>query len=365
MHQKGGAEMETIHDILHSISASNEDVLATIIRVEGSAYRKEGTSMLFHKDGSKVGTLSAGCLETDLSYRVKDVFGTNNTQTVVYSLKAEDDLSWGQGPGCNGVISVLLEPIHQQFYEHLTMLKNHLNLGNKVTLIKKLDKNLTLSSYLFMADDKTIFGSWMEEELLCKTLLKRYHHRSHTSGTLYSPELASNLYIHSFDPKPRLIIFGAGDDVIPLVDLATNTGYSVVVSDWRPALCNKEFFPKADQIIVGFPEESLKQMTFHPSDSVVIISHNFQRDKEYLHSLLNHDLMYLGVLGSRSRTERLLGGREIPTHLKSPVGLSIGAEGPEEIAVSIVAELIQQRKRRKEVMFHEERRNHRHIPCCG
>jgi xanthine dehydrogenase accessory factor len=126
----------------------------------------------------------------------------------------------------------------------------------------------------------------------------------------------------------------------------------------------QEIFPKADQIIVAFPEESLKQLTFNPSDSVVIVSHNFQRDKEYLHSLLYHDLTYLGVLGSRSRTERLLGGKEIPTHLKSPVGLSIGAEGPEEIAVSIVAELIQQRKRR-EVGLHEERRIDRHIPCCG
>lgn len=358
--------METIHDILHSISASNEDVLATIIRVEGSAYRKEGTSMLFRKDGSKVGILSAGCLESDLSCRVEDIFGTNDTQTVVYSLQAEDDLSWGQGSGCNGIISVLLEPIHQHLHEHLTLLKSHLQLGNRVTLIKKLDENLTVSSYLYMADDATIFGSWTEEDLLIgKSLLKGFHYLSHKSGTLYSPELASHLYIHTFEPKPRLIIFGAGDDVIPLANLAANTGYSVVVSDWRPALCNKEMFPKADQIIIGFPEESLKQMTFHPSDSVVIVSHNFQRDREYLHSLIDQDLSYLGVLGSKSRTERLLGGREIPNHLKSPVGLSIGAEGPEEIAVSIVAELIQQRKRRREVVLYEEKRNDRHIPCCG
>jgi xanthine dehydrogenase accessory factor len=357
--------METMHDILHSISAPNEDVLATIIRVEGSAYRKEGTSMLFRKDGSKVGLLSAGCLESDLSCRVEEMSGTNDPQTVVYSLQAEDDLSWGQGSGCNGVISVLLEPINQPLHEHLTMLKSHLNLGNKVTLIKKLDKNLTVSSYLYMADDTTIFGSWTDEDLLIgKTLLKRYHHLTPKSGTIYSPELASHLYIHTFEPKPRLIIFGAGDDVIQLVNLAANTGYSVVVSDWRPALCNKEIFPKVDQIIVGFPEESLKQLTFKPSDSVVIISHNFQRDKEYLDSLLHHELTYLGVLGSRKRTERLLGGKEIPSRLKSPIGLSIGAEGPEEIAVSIVADLIQHRKRR-EVGLHEERRIDRHIPCCG
>jgi xanthine dehydrogenase accessory factor len=357
--------METIHEILQSISASNEGVLATIIRVEGSAYRKEGTSMMFHKNGSRTGILSAGCLETDLESQVEALFGTSESQTCVYHMQAEDDLSWGQGAGCNGIITVLLEPIDDQFLEHLTILKSHLKLGKKVTMIKQLDEHLSVSSYIFMTDEGMIFGKWSGENLsLAKKLMKDYHHKPPKSGTVYSPELTSHLYIHTFEPRPRLIIFGAGEDVIPLVELASKTGFFVLVSDWRPALCYKGVFPKADQLIIGFPKESLEKISFQPSDSSIIVSHNFQRDKEYLDYLLTKELRYLGVLGSKNRTQRLLEGKEIPIHLKSPVGLSIGAEGPEEIAVSIVAELIQQRKKSKEGILHEKW-NHRHISCCG
>ena len=200
--------------------------------------------------------------------------------------------------------------------------------------------------------------------LLAKSLLKKLHLMPQKSGILFSNELASNIYTHTFEPKPRLMIFGAGEDVIPLVDLANKTGFSVIVSDWRPALCNKEVFPKADQLIVGFPEESLEKIGFHPTDSAIVVSHNFQRDKEYLQYLLTKEIRYLGVLGSKNRTQRLLEGNIIPPHVKSPIGLSIGAEGPEEIAVSIVAELIQQRKKIKEGITHEKW-NHRHISCCG
>ncbi|MFC0476729.1 XdhC family protein [Robertmurraya beringensis] len=358
--------MEAIHDILQKISTSNEGVLATIIRVEGSAYRKEGTSMLFHQNGSRTGILSAGCLETDLELRVKEWFGTSEPQTIVYHMQAEDDLSWGQGAGCNGIITVLLEPIDDQLLEHLIILKNHLELGNRVTMIKQLDEHLSASSCLFMTDDGTIFGSWTGSNILsAKSLLKNYHLMPQKSGTLFSTELASNIYTHTFEPKPRLMIFGAGEDVIPLVDLANKTGFSVIVSDWRPALCNKEVFPKADQLIVGFPMESLEKLTFFPTDSAIVVSHNFQRDKEYLQYLLTKEIRYLGVLGSKNRTQRLLEGNIIPPHVKSPIGLSIGAEGPEEIAVSIVAELIQQQRKKSKEGITYEKWNHRHISCCG
>lgn len=357
--------MEAIHDILQKVSTSNEGVLATIIRVEGSAYRKEGTSMLFHKNGSRTGILSAGCLETDLEYRVQEWFGTSDPQTIVYHMQAEDDLSWGQGAGCNGIITVLLEPIDDQLLEHLINLKNHLALGNKVTMIKQLDEHLSAFSCLFMTDDGTIFGDWTGSNVLsAKSLLQNYHLMPQKSGTLFSTELASNIYIHTFEPKPRLMIFGAGEDVIPLVELANKTGFSVMVSDWRPALCNKEVFPMADQLIVGFPMESFDQLTFLPTDSAIVVSHNFQKDKEYLQYLLTKEIRYLGVLGSKNRTQRLLEGNIIPPHVKSPIGLPIGAEGPEEIAVSIVAELIQQRKKSKEGITHEKW-NYRHISCCG
>ncbi|WP_409304146.1 XdhC family protein [Peribacillus sp. SCS-155] len=154
------------------------------------------------------------------------------------------------------------------------------------------------------------------------------------------------MYIQSYEPKPRLIIFGAGLDAMPIVKIASHTGFSVTVSDWRPALCNDHNFPEADQLIVGFPHETIPMLDLTSRDSVLLLTHHFQRDKELLAYLMRKELAYLGVLGPRTRTQRLLEGKAIPSLIHSPVGLAIGAEGPAEIAVSIVAELIKNQRRK-------------------
>ena len=343
--------MDGIHEILNAIDGSvKDDVLATIIRVRGSAYRKEGTSMLFRGDGTQIGLLSAGCLETDLSYQAQEVINQRRAKTVIYDLRDEDDSSWGQGAGCNGVITVLLEPIDACLREHLCKLKFLLDSGSRVMMIKKLSKDYSVSEYLFLSDDQQLFGKWHGK---VPSQLKRYLMNlqliSPKSGITNSLELSADLYIHCFEPKPRLLVFGAGSDAVPLVEIASKAGFFVIVSDWRPALCREEFFPNADQLIVGFPNEVMPLLNLTSLDSVIILTHHFQRDREWLQLLKGKTLRYLGVLGSRARTQRLLDGREVPPGISSPVGLPIRAEGPVEIAVSIVAELIQlQRQKRSE-----------------
>jgi len=338
--------MDGIHEILDTfVGSANEDVLATIIRVDGSAYRKEGTSMLFRGDGTQIGLLSAGCLETDLSFQVQEVVKQRKTKTVVYDLRDEDDLSWGQGAGCNSIISVLLEPIDACLREQLSQLKLHLDNGSRVTVIKKLVKDGSVSDYLFITDHQQLFGKWHGRvPLQIKRLVNDLHQKIPKSGIIYLPELSADIYVHCFEPRPRLIVCGAGMDAIPLVKLAAQAGFSVLVVDWREALCKEEFFPEADQLIVGFPKEVMPMLTLSSVDSVILLTHHFQKDREWLHLLKGKKLRYLGVLGSKARTQRLLDGREIPPEIKSPVGLPISAEGPEEIAVSIVAELIQRQR---------------------
>lgn len=125
--------------------------------------------------------------------------------------------------------------------------------------------------------------------------------------------------------------------------MASLAGFSVLVADWRSALCKKEFFPDANQVIVGFPGEVMPMLALSNQDFAIVLTHHFQRDQELLNLLKGQTLAYLGILGSKGRTQRLLEGSEIPPEINSPVGLSIGAEGPEEIAISIVAELIQRK----------------------
>ena len=351
--------MDGIHEILDAIDRSvNDDVLATIIRVEGSAYQKEGTSMLFRGDGTQIGLLSAGCLENDLSFQVQDIIDQRTPKTVIYDLRDEDDLSWGQGPGCNGVISVLLEPIDACLREHLYKLKFHLDSGVRVTVIKKIAKDESVSEYLFMTDDQQLFGKWHGRvPSKIKKRLNEIHQTSPNSGITFFSELSADFYIQCFEPKPRLIVFGAGRDAVPLVKMASQAGFSVLVSDWRPSLCKEEFFPDADQIIIGFPSDVMPMLALARQDSVIILTHHFQRDRELLDLLKGQKLRYLGVLGSKARTKRLLDGKDIQLELSSPAGLPIRAEGPEEIAVSIVAELIQRIRTKKPEKVNEMERS--------
>ncbi|UPM56308.1 XdhC family protein [Gottfriedia acidiceleris] len=347
--------MESIHEILNEITSFKEgDVLATIIHVEGTAYRKEGTSMLFKGNGKEVGLLSAGCLEADLSYRVQETRVRKTAQTVTYDMSAEDDLTWGNGAGCNGIITVLLEPIDESLFLLLTKLKRYLLNGTSVSMMKIFSDNSNEVETLFLVDEKTFFGNCNERKLVqIKSALSELHYTNQKSGLRTIELFETNMYLHTFHPKPRLFVFGAGKDAIPLVKLASLAGFFVTITDWRAELCSKENFPDAEKILVGFPSEIIPSLQLTASDSAIIITHQFQKDKEILNHILNSNLKYLGVLGGKKRIQRLLEGKKGETEINSPAGLQIGAEGPEEIAISIVGELIQ-RQRIKKLSKHEE-----------
>ncbi|BAB05693.1 BH1974 [Halalkalibacterium halodurans C-125] len=323
-------------ELLETLAGTDQPrVMATIIHVEGSSYRKEGAMMLFQEDGTQVGLLSGGCLETDLTIKAQKVWQEQLPRTVVYDLSSEDDLSWGQGSGCNGTISVLLEPVDLKLRQHLKRVYDYLCAGKSVFHVKKLSTSGAVLEYAFILDESVYFGEW---------------HSGHPVEWIRKIDENEEplMFTHIYSPKERLIIFGAGPDVPPLVTFASNVGFYTVVTDWRPNQCEKHFFPDADEIIVDFPADFLRKFLIRPDDFVLIMTHHFQKDQEILHFLLEKELRYIGILGSKERTRRLLQNRKPPDHLYSPVGLSIDAQGPEEIAISIVAQLIQLIRSRKQ-----------------
>jgi xanthine dehydrogenase accessory factor len=317
--------MDDIYSILDLIDRPGGKVLATIIDVEGSAYKKEGSSMIFFEDGTRFGMISAGCLEEDLSKKAAEVLKKGTVATVHYDMSEEEDLTWGQGAGCNGLITILLESIDKRLKADLKKLKRYLSFNIPVLVFKKIGD---LGEYLFLPRHGEPFGWWDGE------LPEEYFEAR--SGMIQDQPVFQHLY----RPKPRLIIFGAGPDVKPLVSNAANIGFSVILCDWREAFCCKKNFPEADRFILGFPQEILKKIRFLPTDFVIIISHNFKHDQEILLNLPVNKIGYIGVLGSRERTKRLLRNHEIPEWIHSPIGISIGAKGPEEIAISVIAELV-------------------------
>jgi xanthine dehydrogenase accessory factor len=314
--------MDDIFPILEHIEYPGKKVLATIIHVNGNSYKKEGSTMLFLEDGTQIGMLSAGCLEEDLAYKAFEVMKTRKGRMVQYDLKEETDLMWGQGVGCNGLIEIFLEPIDAQLAMDLLKLKQLLYSNLPVLHLKKSGK------YLFLPCEGKPFGRWKGDYPLVNGSVK--------SG------MNGGMFHHLFYPKPRLIVFGAGPDVRPLVKFAVKTGFSTLICDWREEFCQKKYFPEAEKLMVGFPMEVIQQIRFTPYDFVVIATHHFHRDREILTLLPYEKVRYIGVLGPRERTKRLIGKMEIPSIIHSPIGLTIGAKGPAEIAISILGELIEE-----------------------
>ncbi len=290
-------------------------VLATIIKVVGSSYRKEGAMLLCMEDGSYYGLISGGCLEEDLVEKAKVVYKKSLSHTLTYDLSEDDDLSWGQGSGCNGVITVLLEPITEDYKIHLAKVQQFLSEGKAVLHKKYLSTQGVVVNYSFMAEGEQ-------------------------DGNDAEVAPSPIIYQQMFRPKPRLLIFGAGIDVRPVVTFAHQTGFETIVTDWRPAYCQREFFPDAAKIIVASPIEFLSGFNFRKYDAVIIMTHNYRKDEEILSYLLKLDLLYIGVLGPRQRTLRLLKNKGKIEKVHSPIGIPIGAVGPEEIAISIMAEII-------------------------
>ncbi|GEK57649.1 XdhC family protein [Marinococcus halophilus] len=320
--------MDHLHDIIPELSAEEKQVLATIRNVEGSAYRKEGTTMLLKADGSSVGMLSSGCLEGDLQCRIEDVHA-KGPQAVSYDMRGYRELSWGEGTGCNGVIEVLLEPVTKALATSMRRMHAAVNQGKTV-----------------LRWTAAAGGGWFvcgeEPDEQAKQLAAQAAGMKRGSGrSSISDGQGEKIYVQTIRPKPRLFIFGSGPDARPLVQMAMRCGYEVTVLDWRPAYLDavKNEVPEARQI-PGFPDEWWRSTAFRNGDMAVVMTHHFERDREALVHLLQEPMAYIGVLGSKTRTKRLLQTEVLPEIITTPIGLSIGAEGPEEIAVSVVGQLI-------------------------
>nr|WP_275580274.1 XdhC family protein [Metabacillus crassostreae] len=321
-------------DVLSSSDYNN--VLATIVEVEGSAYRKEGAVMLFQENDNQVGLLSGGCLEADLRARISESHYKPRSQFVTYDMSGEDDLSWGQGTGCNGVVKVLIESLSPKLITDFGKVRSFVNEGQDVKYIRRISKTGKVLEYLFSLDNKIYFGEWKGDIPNLGFLQEDKLSEDDTSDDF--------LFFKTIRARPRFIIYGAGPDSIPLAILAKQLGYETIVIDWRPSYCSEEYFPYADDRIVAFPQELEKKLCLREADSFVLMTHSYEKDKQLIDLLQLKRLNYVGILGSKARAKRLLAGVEIPPTFRFPIGLPIGAEGPNEIAVSIIAEIISLRK---------------------
>jgi len=327
--------------------------LATVVGVSGSTYRRPGALMLFSAAGRAAGLINAACFEADLAERALEVMRSGAARLVVYDNTAADDVIFGLGLGCNGVVEVLLEPgSAQSTQQKLTAVRGSLARGKAVTIatVVRAEGRKDLRPGDFLAkDDSGIVASSMRDSDLSSLLQADM---SEMASNLFARKAfvfgknEVDVFLQRVLPPVELLVFGAGADAVPLVEIAKNLGWRVTVADHRPAYATASRFPNADFVLLS--DQVPARAELGGRHVVVIMTHNYDRDRVLLPILLDSPARYVGLLGPVSKRRALLEDLEKqgfvlgPDHLAklhAPVGLDIGAETPEEIALSIVAEI--------------------------
>jgi xanthine dehydrogenase accessory factor len=334
--------------------------IATIIKTQGSVYRRSGARMLLTESGQMVGAISGGCLESDVFERAQSLmFEGGAPQVIRYDTSASDDLVWGLGLGCNGVIDVLIESLESQDAQHgLAFVTDCFatQTPGAIATVVRVEGSTTLSPGLspgqrwFMTSlEKTPVQPAELNHSLTEDLEDVLRSRKHQCKTYSLADGTIEIFLECVQPPVPLVIFGAGQDAIPVVEGAKQLGWHVTVCDNRPGFVTRDRFPNADRVLFCEPGEvSQYPQLLRASNQIVIMTHQYHCDLLLLQHLLPSPVSYIGLLGPKQRSIRLLHDLNmagfIPTneqlsHLHSPIGLDIGAETPEEIALAIIAEI--------------------------
>ncbi len=337
-------------------AAGKRTALATVVHVEGSSYRRPGARMLVDDEGMVTGAISGGCLEGDALRKSLFAIAQNSSRLVTYDTSDESDMSIGIQLGCEGLIQVLFEPIDPANPENPIELirtaigvRQHAVLSTLFSLQEKSSTQpgtscLLLSNGLTKGNTST---NDFHQQLLkdmqaalqsCSSAFKTYAHDSHSSTA----------FIEVLPPPISLVIVGAGNDAVPMMQFSHALGWDVRVVDGRNTHARPERFAAACQVLVSHPEKVLEQLPMDERTVFVMMTHNYNYDKAMLRALLPSVTPYIGMLGPKKKLIRMLEelqqeGKTIPDEMLEkvygPTGLEIGAETPEEIALSIIGEI--------------------------
>jgi xanthine/CO dehydrogenase XdhC/CoxF family maturation factor len=340
-------ETERLLASIQKARASGEAAaLAMVVRIRGSAYRREGTRMLVRQDRTYECALSGGCLEPAVADAAARVITTGEPVVVSYDLA--DDSVWGLGIGCSGAVDIRIERVEHDAItnEWLAILER----GEAAVLVTPL---AGVSGRMIVRRSRELVGSLSDpaiQQAAFHQALERLSGGYPRSGADHVR--TAELFYEVSTPPPALVIFGAGHDAAPVAHLAWTLGCTVTVVDVREAFLTAERFPGATLVHAHFSEFAQK-VVLDAGSLALVMNHHLDRDRESLRFSLESDAAYIGVLGPRSRYDKLLCGltkqgyvpdpRRLQS-VRSPVGLSLGAETPAEIAVAILGEIVALRR---------------------
>lgn len=339
-----------------AVAEGKKTALATVVHVEGSSYRRPGARMLITEDAEITGSISGGCLEGDAFRKALHVILSDKAMLVTYDTADEDDAKFGMGLGCQGVIQVLIEPLQgvrgQVIVDLLQKATASRQYASLVTFFSMIDKKAPQygSCYLFTEKEETTGSLPVLSKDVIEEEARQVIGQRRSSFKKYQIDQQEMIvFTELLQPSVSLIVVGAGNDVIPVVKMAEILGWQSTVLDGRPMYASRERFPMPScQVFHSKADQILERVQIDARTVFVLMSHNYNYDLAVLKVLLNHPTTYIGVLGPHKKMKMMMdelaeNGIELTDMQKEaihgPVGLHIGAETAEEIAVSIIAEI--------------------------
>jgi xanthine/CO dehydrogenase XdhC/CoxF family maturation factor len=341
--------------------------LATVVSVEGSSYRRPGARMMVYEGGTSTGTISAGCLESDVIEHAKRVIKTGAATLIEYdTASTSEEMVWGLGLGCNGIVRVLVEPLAPgSLYVGALRRSCDAPADAAPLLVATVYQHTPSESAMAAAQTESGARLFIEDEgrvsreklndrvaAMLESEVRTLSRGGETSGTrVYDVDGGSmKVFMETLLPPVPLVVFGAGHDALPVVELARQLGWQTEVVDPQARPVSRSRFAVADRVTLARPEEVASRVHLTPRSLTLLMTHNYSHDLALLRFLLASPARYIGVMGPRKRTERMLSELAATeeslrleeaglARLHSPAGLDIGANAPAEIALSIVAEM--------------------------
>ncbi|MCH7399235.1 XdhC family protein [Belliella sp. DSM 107340] len=365
-------EFQLIVDTYYKYKNANlKAALATVVKVDGSAYRRPGARMLVGENGELTGAISGGCLEGDALRKAQAVIFQNQSMIVTYDTTDEDDQKFGIGLGCNGIIHILIEPIDYQ---------NELNpvLLLELAFEKRLPSSLVTVFSLKNSRERQIGTSFLSRE---NQVLSNFNIQNSSVEELILEEIKSRstsvdseivaynhqendfyVFYEKINPPVQVLLFGAGNDTIPLSKIADILGWKIILIDGRKQYATKDRFPTVSEIVVGPASEVVEKLEIDGRTVALLMTHNFDYDRIVLEKLLNSSLPYIGILGPKKKSEKLFESIKLVENgigigienIFGPTGLDLGAENSEEIALAIIAEIKSVLSQKKPIYLREK-----------
>jgi xanthine dehydrogenase accessory factor len=348
-------ELQEILDLWAHAEAEGESaVLATVVKTRGSSYRSPGARLLLTSGGQHVGSISGGCLEDDL---LKKAWWLTQSGPVIrrYDTTPEGEIATEFGLGCHGVIHVLLERIlpgdapagqvQTSQAQIIDVIRELARSERRPAAIAHVIEPSSAIGQRLVLDPRGNARHNLSDPELARTIASEAARApSECSSRLLRMDSGIEVFLEVLPPVVRLLVFGAGYDAVPLTRLAKYLGWRVTVLDGRAHYARREKFPDADEVLVRPAGHSGLGAEIDPWTVAVVMSHSYSQDLETIRELAGQPLRYLGILGPRKRASQLLAdaGLDVATLipvLHTPIGLDIGADGPEQVALAILAEI--------------------------